>query len=93
MHVRWVIYLQKFTYVFKHKVGHQNQVADALNRRHEPLITLTIVVTSFDILPELYPSNEDFAGKNVINKKTLETFMCRNDICSKETGCASLKHP
>lgn len=47
--------------VFKHKAGEQNTVADTLSRRHELLIVLYIIVSSFDNLPTMYEDDEDFA--------------------------------
>lgn len=58
MHARWVIYLKKFTYVFKHKAG---QLVNALRKSHELLLTLNNVITSFESPPNLYLSDEDFA--------------------------------
>ena len=39
-HMKWVEYLQSFTFVIKHKSGVNNQVADALRRRHSLLIEM-----------------------------------------------------
>jgi len=60
MHARWVAFMQKFTFVLKHKSGKQNKVADALSRRSALLVTLESEITSLEHLRALYAEDEDF---------------------------------
>uniref|UniRef100_A0A5B7BER3 RNA-directed DNA polymerase n=1 Tax=Davidia involucrata TaxID=16924 RepID=A0A5B7BER3_DAVIN len=60
MHGRWIAFLQRFTFVLKHKAGQQNKVADALSRRAALLAVVSSEITSFESLKELYQEDEDF---------------------------------
>lgn len=60
MHARWILFLQKFTFVFKHRANNMNKVADALSRRHCLLAMLQSTVTSLDRSLDLYATDEDF---------------------------------
>lgn len=60
MHARWILFLQRFTFVFRHRSGHQNKVADALSCRTALLVTLRTKILGFELLPELYATDEDF---------------------------------
>ncbi|XP_050207629.1 uncharacterized protein LOC126657049 [Mercurialis annua] len=47
-HATWVAYLQRFTFVVKHKAGVTNRVADALGRRSNFLVSLHVEVADLD---------------------------------------------
>lgn len=49
-----MIFLQKFTNVFRHKVEQQNKMVDAFSRRHIFFIVLKKEITSFDSLVDQY---------------------------------------
>lgn len=65
-HVRWVSYLQEFTFIIKHKSGEQNKVADALSRRSYLIKTLAIEVMGFETIREAYKDDAYF--KEILNK-------------------------
>ncbi|PKI67469.1 hypothetical protein CRG98_012053 [Punica granatum] len=60
-HARWVEFLQAYTFVIKHKSGAQNQVADALSRRHTFLSSMEVKVVGFEVVKELYEKDPDFS--------------------------------
>ncbi|KAI0511898.1 hypothetical protein KFK09_012532 [Dendrobium nobile] len=60
MHARWILYLQRFTFVLKHKSGSQNRVADALSRQSTLLIQLNTELTGLQCLKDLYADDKDF---------------------------------
>ena len=56
------LFLQKLSYVFHHKAGHQNRVADALSRQSSLLSLLKIEVIGFECLLEVYAGDPDFGN-------------------------------
>ncbi|KAI0493304.1 hypothetical protein KFK09_027580 [Dendrobium nobile] len=61
MHARWVTFLQRFSFVLKHKSGAQNRVADALSRRTALITQLQTDIQGLESLQELYASDKDFS--------------------------------
>ncbi|GJY38339.1 RNA-directed DNA polymerase [Tanacetum coccineum] len=59
-HAKWVEFIQDFSFVIRHKVGSNNQVADALSRRHLLITTMHIRVQGFDLFSGLYCDDPDF---------------------------------
>ena len=59
-HMKWVEYLQSFTFVIKHKSEVTNQVVDALSRRHSLLKKMKVKNIGFDEMKDLYDSDPNF---------------------------------
>ena len=59
--MKWVEFLQSYTFVLKHRSGKSNRVADALSRRHLLLTQMQIEVVGFKELTNLYLEDPDFA--------------------------------
>ncbi|PKU63246.1 ATP-dependent DNA helicase RecG [Dendrobium catenatum] len=85
MHARWVLFLQKFTFVLKHKSGAQNRVADALSRRSILLTQLQAEFVGLECLQDLYSEDDDFAGvwQKCKNKEPVEDFNIRHGFLFK----------
>ena len=58
--MKWVEYLQSFTFVIKHKSGVTNKFVDALSRRRSLLTKMKVEVLGFDEMKELYDVDPDF---------------------------------
>ena len=67
-HAKWVEYLQSFHFVIHHKAGKLNKGADALSRRHLLLSVLASKVLGFEIVKDMYATDEDF--KEIYEKST-----------------------
>ncbi|PKU75761.1 hypothetical protein MA16_Dca019717 [Dendrobium catenatum] len=61
MHARWIVFLQKFTFVLQHKAGKVNRVADALSRRAVMLISLQTEITLLQEMKNFYETDADFS--------------------------------
>ena len=59
--MKWVEFLQSYTFVLKHTSGKSNRVANALSRRQLLLTVMQVEVVGFDELKNLYPEDPDFA--------------------------------
>jgi len=53
-HVKWMEFLEQFSYVIKYKNGKSNVVDDALSRRHTLFSKLGAQIFGFDHIPEMY---------------------------------------
>ena len=58
--VKWVEFLQSFTFFCKYKSWEENIVADALSRRYTFLLILKAKVFGFHFIKALYKEDEDF---------------------------------
>ena len=58
--MKWVEYLQSFTFVIKHKSGVTNKVVDALSRKRSLLTEMKVEVLGFDEMKVLYDINPNF---------------------------------
>ena len=58
--MKWVEYLQIFTFMIKHKSGVTNRVVDALSRRHSLLTEMKVEILGFDEMKELYVVDPNF---------------------------------
>ena len=61
-HANWVAYLQRFTFMVKHKSGVTNRVADALSIRKNMLTQMSIEVPGFDSFIELFEIDPYFSA-------------------------------
>jgi hypothetical protein len=59
-HVKWVEYMQNFTFVIKHILGIDNKVADALSRKCLMLQEFRVKTLGFDDLRDMYADDQDF---------------------------------
>jgi len=60
-HAKWVEFIEQFPYVFKHKQGKTNVVADALSRRFTLLNVFDVQYLGFDQIKEIYKHDLDFS--------------------------------
>ena len=73
-HAVWAAYIQKFSFVIKHKSGALNRVVDALSRWASLLITMQTKVLGFGLFRELLSSDPYFGPiiDDVVTKKRFD---------------------
>jgi len=59
-HVKWIEFLEQFSYVIKHKKRKGNIVVDALSRRHALLSTLETKIFGLETLREICLDDVEF---------------------------------
>ena len=59
-HVKWVEFLQGFTFFIKHVSGNANRVEDALSRKSLMVQESQVQVLGFDFIKYLYNSDIEF---------------------------------
>ncbi|GKA96409.1 putative reverse transcriptase domain-containing protein [Tanacetum coccineum] len=52
-HGRWLAFLEKFTFVVKHKTGVSNRAVDALSRRSGLIVTMQVDVPGLDVICDM----------------------------------------
>jgi hypothetical protein len=60
IHVKWVEYMQNFSFVIKHISGTVNKVADALSKKCLLLQEFRVKTLGFDDLRDMYRDDPDF---------------------------------
>ncbi|GJY98756.1 putative nucleotidyltransferase, ribonuclease H [Tanacetum coccineum] len=61
-HGRWLAFLEKFTFVVKHKTSVSNRAADALSRRSGLLVTMQVDVPRLDVIRDMMTVDPCFAS-------------------------------
>ena len=60
MHVKWMEYLQLYTFTIKHKKGEANKVVDALSRRNLTIQEMRLENLGFHSIKDMYEGDADF---------------------------------
>ena len=58
--MKWVIFLQIYTFVLKHRSGKSKKIVDMLSQRIMLLNTLSMEVVILEIMKELYAEDTNF---------------------------------
>ncbi|XP_050217488.1 uncharacterized protein LOC126668325 [Mercurialis annua] len=90
-HATWVAYLQRFTFVVKHKAGVTNRVADALSRRSNFLVSLRVEVPGLDSFTDLLETDPYFSVvmRKPTIRKEVEKYVQRCRVCQVSKGAAT----
>lgn len=93
--MRWVVFLQRFNYVFKHKLEQQNKVTDALHRRYSLVISRKIELISLKVSLKimLLMKTSLLFGQNCTKVNQTIVFSCKMVFFSKGINCVYQKGP
>jgi hypothetical protein len=87
-HVKWVEYMQHFTFLIKHIFGTANKFVDALSRKCLLLQEFRVKTLGFDDLRDMYTDDPDFkevyeAAENPVLKDRSQwaKYMIKRDCC------------
>lgn len=75
-HMKWVEYIQSYTFNIKHKKGFLNKVADALSRRALTIQEIQLKSMGIDHFKDLYAEDEDFADIYKVCDEYKNHFHC-----------------
>ena len=59
-HMKWIEFLQAYTFTIKHKKGETNKVADALRRRNLTIREVQLESIGIHAIKDMYEQDEDF---------------------------------
>jgi hypothetical protein len=97
-HVKWVEYMQNFTFVIKHISGTANKVVDALSRKCLLLQEFRLKTLAFDDLRNMYRNDPDFkeayeAAENIIlrDRSQWAEYMIQEGLLFKGNQLCILK--
>ena len=59
-HIKWMEFMQAYTFSIKHKKGTVNKVVDTLRRRNLMVQRVELESVRISVMKEMYPNDEDF---------------------------------
>ena len=59
-HMKWIEFLQAYTFTIKHKKGETNKVSDALSRRNLTIQEVQLESIGIHAMKDMYEQDEDF---------------------------------
>ncbi|XP_059067985.1 uncharacterized protein LOC131858696 [Cryptomeria japonica] len=85
-HMKWVEYLQAYTFTILHKKGVANKVVDALSRRNLAIHEIQLESLGITTFKDMYQEDEDF-------KEAYKVCKDRNDRLGTNLSFSSTYHP
>jgi hypothetical protein len=81
-HVKWVEFIETFSYIIKHKKGKENVIADVLSRRYTMLSQLDHNFFGLESIKELYATDVDFkdAYENCRKGRTRNKYVLQDGL-------------
>nr|GEY25359.1 hypothetical protein [Tanacetum cinerariifolium] len=92
-HGHWLTFLEKFTFVVKHKTGVSNRAANALSRRNNLLVTMQVDVPGLDVIRDMVTVDPYFLvvlHGHVGRDRTLQLVQASYFLAYYEDGSGSL---